>query len=282
MSPPQGFGPKAAASFSGCLRGFTMVNLEKDVQGISELSLTFPLLPHRALSSMGNWGITGLHPDGTMEKQITLKRTEKKNMGTQRTAGQETAANDFKIPPFFQVERTLHLGLKWTIETRIIRRSHGNIITAEIPLIPGEMPTSESLYIVDRKVQVNLGPQDGSTSWQSVLPAGESVTLTAPGTTDWAETWYLDVSPIWHVTTTGIPEVSQTNPAGLRFPEFRPHPGESMTLAINRPEGVAGPTMTITTSLLSHPAGNAGNRQPIEFFPARQPGNTSYHNPSGR
>jgi hypothetical protein len=246
-------------------QGIHQVSLEKDMLDISELSLTFPLLPHRAFSSPGNWGITGLHPDGTMEKQVTLRRTEKKNMAAQRPPGQEIAAYNVKIPPFFQVERTLHLGLKWTIETRIIRRNHGNIITAEIPLIPGEMPTSESLYVVDRKVQINLGLQDSSISWQSVLQAGESITLTAPGTTDWAETWYLDISPIWHVTATGIPEVSQTNPAGLRFPEFRPYPGESMTLAINRPEGVAGPTMTITTSLLSLQPGMRATDSRLNF-----------------
>jgi hypothetical protein len=232
-------------------KGIHQVDLEKDVQGISEVSFTFPLLPHRALATLGDWDITGLHPDGTMEKQITLKRNEKKKIASQGSTGQETAVNDFKIPPFFQVERILHLGLKWTIETRITRRSHGNIITADVPLIPGEMPTSESLYIVDRRVQVNLGAQDDSFSWQSVLQPADSVTLAASRTTDWTETWYLDVSPIWHVTTTGIPEVSQTNPAGLRFPEFRPHPGESMTLNISRPEGVAGPTMTINTSILT-------------------------------
>jgi hypothetical protein len=246
-------------------QGIHQVVLEKDMQGLSEFNLTFPLLPHRALTSLNDWTITGIHPDGTMEKQIAFKRIEQKKKGASGSIGQETAASDLKIPPFFQVERVLHLGLKWTVESRIIRRSQGNIITAEVPLIPGEMPTSESLYITDRKVQISLGVQNTSFSWQSVLPQGESVTLIAPWTTDWSETWYLDVSPIWHVTTTGIPEVSQTNPAGLRFPEYRPHPGESMTMTINRPEGVAGPTMTIDTSLLSIQPGTRATDSKLNF-----------------
>ena len=230
--------------------GIHHVLLIKDVQNIEEFNLTFPLLPHRTRTALTGWGITGIHPDGTIEKQITLKRLDLKKNTSQVSTGKETTTGDFKVPSFFQVERTLHLGLKWTVETRILRRSQGNIITAEIPLIPGEMPTSESLYITDKNVQINLGPRDVSFSWQSVLPVGQSITLTAPKTTEWTESWYLDVSPLWHVAAAGIPEVSQLNPAGLRFPEYRPHPGESMTMTISRPEGVPGPTMTIDSSLL--------------------------------
>ena len=230
--------------------GIHHVMLIKDVQNIEEFNLTFPLLPHRFQTTLTGWGITGIHPDGTIEKQITLKKLDLKKNTSHVSAGKETTASDFNVPPFFQVERILHLGLKWTVETRILRKSQGNIITALIPLIPGEMPTSESLYITDKNIQVNLGPRDVTFSWQSVLPVGQSITLTAPKTTEWTESWYLDVSPIWHVAAAGIPEVSQLNPAGLRYPEYRPHPGESMTMTISRPEGVPGPTMTIDSSLL--------------------------------
>jgi hypothetical protein len=230
--------------------GIHQVSLIKDVHDIDDFNLTFPLLPHRAVTKLTGWDITGIHPDGTIEKQITMIRLDTKKNSSHLLAGMQTTVSDFTVPPFFQVDRILHLGLKWTVETRIIRKSQGNIITAEIPLIPGEMPTSESLYITDKNVQVNLGPHDVSFSWQSVLPVGQSITLTAPKTQGWTESWHLDVSPIWHVTTTGIPEVSQMNPAGLRFPEYRPHPGESLTMAISRPEGVPGPTLTIDSSLL--------------------------------
>ena len=233
-------------------QGIHHITLTKNIKNIDEFDLTFPLLPHRMQLAQKGWEVTGIHPDGTVEKQIAFVRQEKKEKGPQ--APVETSSGDIKIPAFFQIERTLHLGLKWTVETHILRKSSGNIITAEIPLLPGEMPTSESLYITDKKVQINLGPQDESISWQSVLPISQAINLTAAQTTQWTEAWRLDISSIWHVVATGIPEVSQLDPAGLRFPQYRPHPGESLSLAISRPEVAPGPTMTIDSSQLEiHP-----------------------------
>jgi hypothetical protein len=229
-------------------QGIHHIKLVKNIQDVNEFHLTFPLLPHRMQTEQRGWDLTGIHPDGTIEKQLTFIRQEKKDKGAKGPG--EEIAGDLKIPAFFEVSRTLHLGLKWTVETHILRKSGGNIIIAEIPLIPGEMPTTESLYIKDNKVQINLGPQDGSFTWQSVLPISEAIRLTAAQTSQWIEAWHLDISSIWHVTTTGIPEVSQLDPAGLRFPQYRPHPGESLSIAVSRPEAAPGPTMTINSSQL--------------------------------
>ena len=230
-------------------QGIHHVTFIKNVKGLNEFNLAFPLSPHHMQAAKKGWDITGIHPDGTLERQIALIRQDQKDTRQQIPA--ETASGEVKIPAFFQVDRTLHMGLKWTVETRITRKSSGNIITAEIPLLPGEMPTSESLYITDKKVQINLGPLDDSFSWQSALPVGQSITLTAARTSQWIESWNLDISSIWHATTSGMPEVSQLDPAGLRFPQFRPYPGESLTVSVSRPEAVPGPTMTIDASQLT-------------------------------
>jgi hypothetical protein len=230
--------------------GIHHVLLEKDLAGLNDFTITFPLLPHRAQASMTGWSITGIHPDRTMEKQLSFKIIAGKEAGGQNEPGPKASSDEVSLPPFFQIVRTLHFGLKWTVDTRVVRTTQGNVITADVPLIPGERPTTEPLYISGNKVQVNLGQKVNSFSWHSVLPQGTSLLLSAPKTTDWVETWYLDISPIWHIASSGVPEASETNSAGLRYPEYHPYPGESMALSINRPPGVPGPTITIDASRL--------------------------------
>ena len=57
------------------------------------------------------------------------------------------------------------------------------------------------------------------------------------------------MSPIFHVETTGIPVIlHQVNHRW--FPTWHPWPGESVTLTVSRPMGVAGNTLTIESSRL--------------------------------
>ncbi len=225
--------------------------LEKDLGDLDDFSLTFPLLPHRVQTDLSGWTVTGIHPNATMEKQISFSKIDRKQDERLDETRPRSETNDVLLPQFFQIKRTLHFGLKWTVDTRVIRRTQGNVISAQVPLIPGEMPTTSNLSISKNKVQVNLGPQDETFSWHSVLSQGNAHTLSAPKTTEWVEMWYLDISPIWHMTFSGIPEVSRTNTAGVRLPEYHPYPGESMTMSITRPPGVPGPTMTFDSSRLN-------------------------------
>jgi len=140
------------------------------------------------------------------------------------------------------------MGLKWTVTTRVIRRSPDGVIALDIPLLPGERVTTEALYIQNKHVRINMAADQNTFSYFSALAPVDNLLLTAPETKLWTEVWFLDVSPIWHLETKGLPEINQTNPAGKRFPEYHPYPGESLILLINRPKGVPGPTMTINRS----------------------------------
>jgi hypothetical protein len=218
----------------------------KDLKESDSLDILFPLPPARGEVAVGGWEITGVHEDGVVDQQLSLRRIKS------NPAGKRLVAEDdrIEIPAFFVVERTLRMGLKWAIETRISRRSPENIIIAEIPLLPGEQVTSDSLRIKGGKVQVNLGPQDDSISWTSVIEPVDNLSFTAPVTSIWNEIWYLDISPIWHIKASGLPDVSQINAAGMRYQEYRPRQGEKLTLAVSRPERAPGPTMTVNGSHL--------------------------------
>lgn len=89
-----------------------------------------------------------------------------------------------------------------------------------------------------------------SLGWDSVIEPVETLTLEAPQTTAWAEYWRLSASPLWHVETAGIPAVHHRDPQGRWLPEWRPWPGESVTLTATRPRGVGGATLTVERSHL--------------------------------
>ena len=98
---------------------------------------------------------------------------------------------------------------------------------------------------------MSLGPQTEEVSWTSTLAPRPVLGLTAPRTLAWTEVWKLDASPIWHFEARGIPPVVGPADAPVRIPEWRPWPGERVELAISRPEGIAGRSLTLVRSELA-------------------------------
>jgi hypothetical protein len=56
--------------------------------------------------------------------------------------------------------------------------------------------------------------------------------------------WRLHCSPVWSCTATPLPPVSRID-EGVFAPEYRPWPGETLTVALAHPQGVEGQTLTI-------------------------------------
>ncbi len=242
--------------------GSHTIKLKKQLTGRNKLSFSFPFLPEHAQVILDNWSINGLHETGRLDKQITLNRiTPTAGMEKDR----EDEGNSILIPAFVRVERTLHMGLKWNVTTRIIRRSPATVIALDIPLLPGEHVTTESLHISNKHVRINMGPEQNTLSYNSSMNPVDNLIFTAEKTSSWTEIWFLDVSPIWHVETTGLPEINQTNPAGKRYPEYHPYPGESLQLHISRPKGVDGSIMTISRSKVKIKPGLRATETTLSF-----------------
>jgi hypothetical protein len=100
------------------------------------------------------------------------------------------------------------------------------------------------------KITVNLSPTATELEWRSVLAETDKIQLKAGDAANWMELWQLDVSPVWHVALKGIPRIHASNPEGVWLPEWRPWPGEAVTIEVSRPEGVEGPTLTADQSTL--------------------------------
>ena len=77
-----------------------------------------------------------------------------------------------------------------------------------------------------------MEPEQPFLSWRSAMNPVDMLIFSASETSSWTERWFLDVNPIWHVETKGIPAINQTSPAGKRFPEYHPYPGEALLPAV--------------------------------------------------
>ena len=220
--------------------------LEGRLPAVDRIQIDLPLKPHRVEAKAQGWIVEGVHENGIVDGQLQLKRKRAKGSEQELRALEPEA-----LPPFVRLERVLKLGLEWQVQTRVVRASpRGSAVVVEIPLLTGESVTSGGVRAEHGKVLVNMAPQQSQMNWQSVLEKGDKIVLSAPNTTEWTEVWRLDLSPIWHVESKGIPVVHHQD-QGRWLPEWRPWPGESIFLTITRPEGVKGKTLTINASTMT-------------------------------
>jgi hypothetical protein len=208
------------------------------------LSLSLPMKSHRVDVASSGWTVSGVHEDGLADDDLELTRDADGGAGTMDPG---------VLPAFVRVERTLHAGLDWQVETRVARLTPpGSAVVLKVPLLAGESVTTADVRVEAGNALVNLGPQATEAAWHSVLAEKSPVHLVAPASSSWTEVWIVDVDPIWHATFTGIPAVH--GPSG-QAPEWRPWPGEELSVALVRPEGVPGQTLTIDSSSVAFSPG---------------------------
>jgi len=208
--------------------------------------LSLPLRPRRIEIDAGGWAVAGLHEDGIAEGPLQFTRM------SSATGGKDsTTLEPGPLPPFVRVERTLRLGLDWSVETRVVRLSPpGNPIVLDVPLLDGESVISDGVRVNDAQVQVSLPAGQQVFTWSSRLDKRPVLTLRAPDTLSWSEVWQAEISPVWHVDITGIAVTHHQDRNSTWLPQWLPWPREEVQLAITRPEAIPGQTLTIDASRL--------------------------------
>ncbi len=210
------------------------------------IAVPLPLRPHRVDVTAAGWTVDGVHEDGQPDDSLQLTRT-----AASTGPAADGSLQPGELPPLLQVERTLRLGLVWRIETRVSRLSPPGVpAVAVVPLLPGESVTTAGVRVEKGAVPVSLGPQASEISWSSTMSPRPELRLTAARTLAWTEVWRLEASPVWHVDAKGIPPILAPEGGELRVPEWRPWPGETVTLAVTRPKGVEVQTLTVDRSSL--------------------------------
>lgn len=217
-------------------QGVNRVHLQGLMPSRKNVQLVLPLLPKKVTFELQGWHLEGVHDNGVSDTQLQFTREHPIAQSLEQGA----------LPPLVQVERTLLLGLEWQVDTRVKRLSPtGSAIVLAIPLLNGEALTSDKPHVENGKALINMGNEETETTWTSTLSKQTELTLTAPHTHEWFETWKVDTSAIWHLTYEGLVVVHHQNPDGAWLPTWRPWAGDSVKLTLTRPQGVAGQSMTI-------------------------------------
>jgi hypothetical protein len=224
-------------------RGVHILVLSGAMPARETVQLPLGLQPRHLEVHARGWKVDGVREDGRPEATLQLTRTER--------AGGGEALRPGALPPFARVQRTLHLGLTWEVETQVSRLSPpGSAVVLEVPLVPGESVLTSDIQVAQGKVPVNLAPGVDSFIWRSTLEQRPELALTAATSVPWVESWSLDAGPMWHVELSGIPPVHAGGPGGAHLPEWRPWPGESVRIQLARPEGLGGRTLTLDQAAL--------------------------------
>jgi hypothetical protein len=218
-------------------RGVHRVEATGPVPPGDSFTLQLPDPPRRARAEAPRWDVSGLRQDGPAEPSILLTRRLAARGGTPGAEG--------RYAPWLEVTRALRFGVTWTVETTVRRVTPvGAPIALRVPLLAGEAPTRANLVVEKGEAAVSLGGDEQETRWESTLEQATKILLRAPEGRPWSEVWRLHCSPVWSCTAAGLPPVSRLAD-GVFAPEYRPWPGEEVTVSLAHPQGVEGQTLTI-------------------------------------
>lgn len=219
-------------------QGVHTVVVEGLLAETSEWEWTFVLPPRQVTIDAPGWNVTGVDRNGVPGKQAFFTKQEKRT-------DEEATYDQKNFRAVTAVERRVEVGLVWKVHTTVRRLSApGKAISLKIPLLPGESVLSGNLVVEDDKIEVNLAANQSEFTWESEIAPTQELKFQAADSAQWVERWRLVTSPVWNVAFSDLTPIYQVNETSLT-PEWRPWPGESMTLTFTRPEAVPGQTMTV-------------------------------------
>ena len=229
--------------------GVHRVRVESLLADVTEWEWTFLLPPRHVKINAPAWTFTGVKPNGVPEPQIFFTLKEK--------AAAASATYDRQdLQTIVGIERHLELGLIWQVRTTVSRLSPTDkAVALRVPLLPGENVLSANAVVKDGWIEVRLGAQEKSFSWESSLTMHPTLKLATRPNDTWVERWQLTASPVWNVTFSGITPTFETSNPNL-VPLWQPWPGESVELAIGQPKTIDGATVTVSRGHLTTTLGS--------------------------
>ncbi|KHK03599.1 hypothetical protein [Desulfovibrio sp. TomC] len=205
-------------------------------------TIAAPLSPGRVRVAAAGYRVRGLDDRGVLTGPLELTQAETTSPAGPVKAG--PAGVD--IPAFFEIRRSLNFGLTFEIATEVVRLSPAGVTAvASVPLVAGELPDAAGVSVTGGQAVVSFAPGQDRVAWRSKLPAVPRLVLTAPANDALVETWTVAAAALYNVVFTGLPPVAWLSPDGRYAPRFLPWPGESLTIAVTRPEIAPGEYLTL-------------------------------------
>lgn len=231
-------------------RGLHTIVMLGSVAQLETVQIPLPLKPHVAAYSADGWEATGILPDGSVGSSIQLTRIRPTHTRA------NTAIDKTALHPFLHVTRHLQLDTHWQVHTTIERvTATGVPVVASVPLLAQESLTTAGLHVEQGRALINMSPEQTIVRFSSTLPTVPKIELTAPRAVPWTESWVLNVSPIWRCEFSGLDAIHHQDETAHWQPQWKPWPGETLSIQISRPEALGGQTVTIQQVRLVHTPG---------------------------
>lgn len=217
----------------------------------NRLELHLGQLPRRGEVNAPAYQIQGLRDDGKLAEILRFDR-ELRGDSEARGGGGGTAdaleplgRSDEALGYYLAIERRIVLGVVNEVHTRIRRISPtGSAIQFQLPLLPGEDLLSESIKQTGSRAEIVLSRDQAELSFHSRLGHPKAIELRAAKGASYQEQWILDCDETIVCHAEGLPPTALQNASRLAR-RYRPLPGESLDVRIERPEPAEGRAVTI-------------------------------------
>jgi hypothetical protein len=237
--------------------GFALLRLEKGVHHVrlegfapsgESLTLAFGDHPKHLSVNAKGWEVDGLRDNGRADASIQLRRT----LVSRGDATDQPEA--VRLQPWFEVKRTIGIGVRWTVNTTVRRISPSSAVdVVRVPLLPGEDVTKADAIVENGHIVITVPRGETQVTWSSSLEPTAELSLVAPQNVRWSEVWEFSCGPIYRCQHAGLPPITHFQ-RGLWQPLFRPWPGEKLQLTFDRPPAAEGSVLTIDAlTLETHP-----------------------------
>ncbi len=220
--------------------GVSQVSLEAALApGVSQVDIALPMPVRQITAQTEGWTLAGLDARGLAGGALSLSREQ-----AGRGQTEDRSSDRDSLPPFVRVERTLNLGLRWTVETRVFRVGPSRApLRVQVALLAGEAVNDAAVQVSGDVASLQLGAE-AEAGFSSTLKQAPQLHLSSAQLPHQIEVWRLDASSQWHVAHSGLAPVAHQQD-GRWLTRWQPWPGERLELVVSKPAGVGGQTFTL-------------------------------------
>ena len=243
-------------------KGISILVITGRLIPVDNFQLRFKDQPKRInVEGTDNWEIVGTQANVLTGN--TLEFLAKANTSQEDSP----ASTRFKQQPFVKVTRMLTIDKMWTVKTTVerIAPTMGSL-NLQIPTLSGEHVISDEIAVENNQVAVTISAGESQFNWTSTLDRHNAMQLVAPNNKRFIEQWQIVISPSWHLSLEGLPMImEQQNALDYFSYSFYPHAGESLNLAIFRPDAVQGEALAIDSVNLKIDQGTRTSKLELAF-----------------
>ncbi|MCG8472322.1 MAG: hypothetical protein MI742_10735 [Desulfobacterales bacterium] len=254
-------------------KGSTWVNLASGVHTlklkgrVSHLPLTFrfPLAPGMVkVSADGGWQISGLTDTFTVDGVLRADRLSVLEKGEKKTP-----MGKGRLGSWFEVTRSLDLGLEWQVVTQVVRHGGSSAGAPEVlalDLLEGEEIRSElqGMTKQGQRLEIRFPYGVNHRKWKSTLIPGQGLDLIASENGRVAETWELQLDPMWHLDSKGIAPSGAETPRWGQGMVWQPRRSETVGLGFTRFPAVPGQTLTVDRVAFNYAPGRGEEKVSLQ------------------